>query len=407
MITEKVEADTIQSTDVAKESAYTGSERKAWIDAFKQIFPIYLSTHLAFAGLTYFAAMLRIPAWSTVHLSIRTLLSSWFNWDSIWYANIALHGYYSPQPMAFFPLFPVLERLLMPLTHSPFYAGLLISNVAGLGVLVVLYRLVAADFGHERAWRTTLYLAVFPTAFFFAAAYTESLFMLFVLLTFFLWRRGHWWWASLTALIAGLTRSTAVFLLFPFAYEYFRQCDFQWRKIRFDILSGIGILGGVVLFAIYGYLKFRDPLAFSHAQQSYQWNHYLAFPWVGFQLAVQDILRSPLLSFISLHTMIDLSIGLFVLVVLVLSVISSQRFRKEHLTYTIYAIVLYLSVIMVPAAPILPINSLSRYVLELFPVFIVLSGFGHKRNFNLYYLSFSAPFLAFLLLLWVTGGAIF
>jgi len=55
---------------------------------------------------------------------------------------------------------------------DPFIAGLVISNVAGLGMLIALYRLVEEDFDSERAYRTALYLSVFPTAFFFSAAYT-------------------------------------------------------------------------------------------------------------------------------------------------------------------------------------------------------------------------------------------
>src|SRR5260370_15779074 len=183
MVTESTEVEKIESTVMSKKPEIAGTERKAWIEALKQVWPIYLSTHIAFAGLTYLAILFRVPNWSDTYLPLKTLLNSWNNWDSIWYTNIALNGYYSPQPMGFFPLFPWLERVLIPFTHNPFYAGLLISNLAGLGMLMVLYRLVASDFGHERAWRTVLYLAVFPTAFFFAAAYTESLFMFFSLLT--------------------------------------------------------------------------------------------------------------------------------------------------------------------------------------------------------------------------------
>src|SRR5260370_10619969 len=106
--------------------------------------------------------------------------------------------------------------------------------------------------------------------------------MFFSLLTFFLWRRGHWWLAGLTAILSGLTRSTSICLLFPFAYEYLRQHEFQWRKIRFNVLSGIGTVGGAILFGIYGSVKFHDPLAYSHSQQRYDCHRSLSFPCSGF-----------------------------------------------------------------------------------------------------------------------------
>lgn len=104
--------------------------------------------------------------------------------------------------MAFFPLFPLLERGLAVVVGDPFVAGLLISNVATLGMFMVLYRLVAEDFGAEHAWRSVLYLAVFPTAFFFAVAYNESLFLFSALLSFYYMRKGYWWLAGLAALFA-------------------------------------------------------------------------------------------------------------------------------------------------------------------------------------------------------------
>ena len=70
------------------------------------------------------------------------------------FTAIASNGYDGAWRTAFFPLFPLLERAGAFLTHDPFIAGLIISNLAGLGVLVVLYRLVQEDFDTERAFCT-------------------------------------------------------------------------------------------------------------------------------------------------------------------------------------------------------------------------------------------------------------
>jgi Dolichyl-phosphate-mannose-protein mannosyltransferase len=144
-------------------------------------------------------------------------------------------------------------------------------------VFAVFYRLVAEDFNPDRAWRSVLYLAVFPTAFFFAAAYNEALFLFFALFSFYYMRKGRWWLAGLMAFGASLTRSTAACLFIPFAYEYFRQRNFHWRKIDWHIFSAIGVFAGTVLFMIYSYITIHDALAFEHAQAQGNWNHHLTF----------------------------------------------------------------------------------------------------------------------------------
>jgi len=167
----------------------------AWFNAFKQVLPVYILLHLAFLILTYLSALFIIGNFSPRTLRISTLWLAWFRWDSGHFTAIASNGYDAAWRTAFFPLFPLLERGVAFLTHDPFIAGLIISNLAGLAMLVVLYRLVQEDFDAERAFRTVLYLSVFPTAFFFVAAYNESLFLLLTLLSFYHMDCGDWWLA--------------------------------------------------------------------------------------------------------------------------------------------------------------------------------------------------------------------
>src|SRR5437763_4027888 len=220
----------IVSTDEAaaaqQEKKAVRSTWPAWFNAFKQVLPVYILLHLAFLILTYLSALFIIGNFSPRTLRISTLWLAWFRWDSGHFTAIASNGYDAAWRTAFFPLFPLLERGVAFLTHDPFIAGLIISNLAGLAMLVVLYRLVEEDFDGERAYRTVLYLSVFPTAFFFAAAYNESLFLFFALLSFYYMRRGSWWLAGLCGFLASLTRSAGLFLLLPFLYEYLRQHHF-------------------------------------------------------------------------------------------------------------------------------------------------------------------------------------
>jgi Gpi18-like mannosyltransferase len=381
-------------------SAETSSWRK-WLNATQQVLPIYLALHLAFLILTYFATLFTIGNFSTNVLPVHTLLDSWFRWDSGEFTHIATVGYDAHWTYAFFPLFPLLEKGVSFLTHDPFIAGLLISNIAGLGMLIVLYRLVEQDFDAERAYRTALYLAVFPTAFFFAAAYNESLFLFLTLLSFYYMRRANWWLAGLFGFLAALTRSVGVILLLPFCYEYIRQHRFSLRAMRLDALAGVLIPAGLGVFSLYCYFQFHDALAFSHAQST--WNRQLRAPWQPFILALHYIHHNALLSFISIHTVLDLSASVFILLLLVLCFVGLWKFSRDHLVYAIYAVGIYIMVISFPTIGIVPLAAYSRYMLEVFPAFIVLAAIGKKRQPNLYYLTLSLTLLSFLLLQFLTG----
>ncbi len=373
-----------------------------WREAFTQVLPIYIAVHLAFLALTYLATLFSLGNFSTNSIHLHILLNSWYRWDSGNYTGIATDGYKIFSFMAFFPLFPLMEHILTWVVRDPFIAGLLISNTAMFGMFMVLYRLVAEDFDREQAWRCVLYLAAFPTAFFFAAAYNESLFLFLALLSFYWIRKHRWWLAGAAALFAGLTRSIALCLFIPFAYEYLCQCDFQWRKIRIDVLGGLGIGAGVALYSLYGYLTYHDFLAFAHAEKA--WHRGLAFPGLIFWEAYGIIKHHPLLTFDSIHAVMDLSATLFILVVLVLAFVGPWKLPRERWSYALYGAVTYFFIIIEPEAGRYPLASLARYMLEIFPAFIVLAALGRKRDFNLYYLSLSLPLLAFLLLQWLTGA---
>lgn len=374
---------------------------QGWFEAFQRIFPIYMATHIVFFLLTYLANLFLFDNFSPQKYSIHDLILQWNHWDTSQFTDIAQYGYNAPWRSAFFPLYPMLEALLTPILHKPFYAGLVISNLAILGLFLVLYRLVRQDADEAQATRTVLYLAVFPTAFFLAAAYNESLFLFLAVFSFYHMRRGNWWLASLCGFLASLTRSAGVLLFVPFCYEYLRQHEFHFRKIRFDVVGGALIPAGLVLFALYCYYKFHDFLSFSHVQ--IYWGRHLALPWDGFVNAINILEKKPPITFDSIHNVIDLSMGLVMLVLLVLCFVGPWRFSRDRIVYGLYSIVVYLFLILFPGTGTFPLESLSRLVIELFPIFIVLGAMGKKSAFNIYYLTISTSLLAFMLLQFLIG----
>lgn len=394
-------ADATTHVKTQQEEPATNLSWSKWRIALQQVLPIYIAVHMAFLVLTYLATLFTVNDFSITSLRVRILLSSWFRWDSGHYTSIAAKGYEAPYKTAFFPLFPLLERGVSFVTHNPFVAGLLISNLAGLGMLLVLYRLVEEDFDAERAYRTVIYLSVFPTAFFFASAYNESLFLFLAILSFYAMRRGNWWLAGLSGALAILTRSAALALLLPFFYEYARQHEFKPGMSRFDILAGALIPAGLGIYALYCFFQFHDALAFSHAQSA--WHRYLAPPWQGIIVAFTWILQHSILSFYSIHNVIDLGACLFILLLLLLGFLGPWKFPRDRWSFGIYAVGIYLLVQLYPGVNTVPMAAYSRYMLEVFPAFITLAAIGKNRQFNFYYLATALVLLSFMLLQFLTG----
>lgn len=377
---------------------------KSWYAALKNIMPVYVGVHLAFFVTTCLSVLFVFKDFAWQSAKIYTLWQSWHRWDTGHYLSIALNGYDTPWRTAFFPLYPLLERGFMVLTRNPFTAGLLISNLAGLGMLIVFYRLAKEDFDHERALRTVLYLSVFPTAFFFAAAYNESLFLFLSLLSFYFMRRGSWWLAGISGFLATFTRSAGLLLLIPFCYEYVYQHQFRLKTFRFDVLAGVLIPVALALFSLYCYIRFRDPLAFSHAQA--YWNHQLRVPGYGIIHSIESIgLSSGFLSFQSLRNLLDLIPDLLILALIVLSFIGPWKLPRNLWAYGFYAAILWLFLQLFPVAGtgLYPLQSVARYMLEVFPAFIILAGIGKNQTFHMSYVMVSGAILFFLLTQFLTG----
>lgn len=410
LVVEKEEDEASENTTLSATEERT-PRWHPWYEALKATFPVYLAVHLGILIATVYAAHFKLKDYSLGKIPTSTLWLSWLRWDTGWYLGIAKSSYTRPKQTAFFPLYPMLTRLVMFVIHTPVLAGLVVSNILGLGLLVVLYRLVKDDFGADTAQRTILYLALFPTAFFLAAAYSETTFLFLTMLLFYNIRKGNWWIAGLCGLLASLSRTTGLLLVVPFFFEYLAQHGFTFkrfpiRKLRLDILAGVLIPMGTGLFMLYCYHKFNDPLAFSTSEHF--WGRKLQLPWWGIFEAMREMYHSvSLINFVTLHNLLDLVPVLLVLTMIVLMFVGPWRLEKNQWTYAAYAITVYLLVISMPITGdrdlLYPLQSQGRYMLAVFPAFIILAKIGKNKFFNINYLVASGSLLFILLSLFLTG----
>ena len=220
-------------------------------------------------------------------------------WDATWYVQIAQYGYaYDPKSATFFPLYPQTMALVSRVSHLNLLAsGVLIANVCFLGVLYTFLRLTRVDLDLRDTKRVGWLLALYPTSYYFSAAYTESMFMLWTILVLLALRRRRWARAGLYGFLAGLTRNTGLLLALPFVIELAtdvverRPGWKRWLGHESYRLLWVGAVGASGLaYAAYLWRRFGDPLLFAHNQIHY--GRSFQAPWKTLYMGYQFIARN-------------------------------------------------------------------------------------------------------------------
>lgn len=268
-----------------------------WLEARKAILVWWTASRaVVFAG-AFALHVVHAPRGYFGPAIFRPLFGPLESWDGVWYRLIAVHGYlFVPgrqSDPAFFPLYPLLLKI-MGVTGLPIaVAGVLASNVLFLGALLAFDALTAELFDRQLARRATLLLAVFPTTYVCSMVYPESLVLLAFALTGLFALRGRWAACAVTAAIAALARPEGVLLALPIL-----GClAAQWPSLRAEQRGqGVGAaLAGpaaAVSFPLYLGWALHDPLAWSKAQTAWGRSFrldgiYEAFTGITHQLASQ------------------------------------------------------------------------------------------------------------------------
>lgn len=294
-------------------------------------------------------------------------LAIWHHWDAGWYLSIAREGYSwvadGQSSVAFFPLFPLLLKAFGWLAGGRYMlAGLLLTAAFQLAALFYLFLLVRDEFDETVAGRAVWFAAIFPTAVFFNSVYTESLFLLTSIASFYHARRQQWALAGAWGLLASLTRVTGLLLLLPLLYEYMSRRSFSLKKVRPGVLWLGLIPAGLLIYMAYLHYRFGLPFAFAETQKA-GWGHELtpvlgsfthdlpflqeqSEPWVIYDFAATALLVAATLA---AFRRLPGSFGLYMLLSLLLPLAGGTT------------------------------KSVSRYALVIFPVFILMALYTRNR----------------------------
>jgi hypothetical protein len=144
-------------------------------------------------------------------------------------------------------------------------AGTIVSNLAFLGALYLLYQRTAEHYGELAARWAVAAMAWFPLSVLCLATYSEAVFLLVTLAFLQAFEKRYYWLAGLLAGLAALSRVPGITIVPTVMVFAFRE-RLRWRAYLPVLFGSLGLAA----FMGYQAVRFQDPLAFVHASLAWE-----------------------------------------------------------------------------------------------------------------------------------------
>ena len=296
----------------------------------------------------------------------RMILEPWLRWDTAWYLRIAKFGYPAfEQSLAFAPLYPIMVSLIGKILGGEYLLGsLVISWSAFFGCCMILEKNIFkhSEGSTSKGIRAMLF---FPTALFFFAGYSESLFFLLLLISWQFGRQGRWPLVGISGALAVLTRFFGIILVLPFFAMWWQQ----HREKKTSLLTVLWL--GIMPLALVSWFEFTLVKYGSYPTTALSkgWALHADWPWVGIVGNLNTIFSQ------SENAGYTTFLNLIVVIIASISVI--WCYKKKYLA----EIILIISFLFVSLTKVLDnglLTSTSRYILPVFPMYAMLGeSFKH------------------------------
>lgn len=370
---------------------------------------LFIPVYFAFLYLPYrtgFAYTSPLHFIDKNNLVAHFLLSPWGNFDGVHYLLIAAYGY--TINAGFFPFFPLTINVISNILGSvsafdviQFLTALFLANIYFVLALLIFYSLVKIDYKKNIVITSVIFLLVFPTSFFYGAIYSESLFLLLSLASFYFARKRQWFFASIFGSLLTATRIVGIAILPALLWEFFREEIKQFKKggnklkLIFKGLPLLIIPLGLLSYMYFNFIKWGNPFYFLVAQGQFANNR-----------SVNSIVFFPQTIYRYLKILFSVSANHFewwialleILTFFIISFLFSIAFKKKiRFSYLIFSLFCFL----------LPVSSgtfsaLPRYSVVLFPLFMAL-GLVTNKKIKIIYAAISIILLFIALMLFSRG----
>lgn len=347
------------------------------------LFIVTRAIYVALAALLHKGLITFFEKSHSAKLHTNYLLDAFAVWDSKWYLQIARNwypagevNYTDTSEFAFFPFYPALIKLLSNLGIDVAFAGILISNTAFFLAVIILLFYAKAFYSKINLNHLLLAVYSFPVAFIYSGVFTESLFFLLAISTWYFFLNKQFAATLVFGVLLGCTRSVGVALaaimLLDAAFG-----STQKKKVVAGIVA-LGPIIGFLLVAVHNWWLTGDAWVIFHLQKA--WNPSYNIPFLAFLTELSN-------------PMVELKFfAAFGLVYLVLFGWTQKQLKWHDLT-------LHALLIGVPSA--MGITSILRFHLSSFPLFIALATY-RKWVFKLLVIA-SILVQLILFIAWVQG----
>lgn len=297
-------------------------------------------------------------------------LWSFGNFDGVHYLTIAIHSYSAQYIQAFFPFYPLVVGFLGSLFDQQYLlVGITVSTIAFFIGLILFKKLIEIDFSQSTMLWSLVLLLLFPTAFYFGAVYTEGLFFLLTIASFYFARRGKWVIAGMCGGLASATRFGGIFLLPALIVEWWLQNRTRKKEIKSLLLLSfvpLGLLG----YMFYLNIKFNDPLLFFHALPNFGTGRQ------GGIILLPQVFWRYLKIFFSVdwQSLVFFSALTEFLTTIFFSILVFVSFVKTRLSYALFSALILISPTVTGT-----LTSMPRYVLLCLSAFMTLGMLRSKK----------------------------
>ena len=304
-------------------------------------------------------------------------------YDEIHYCNIAHNGYTSEEQLAFFPLLPIIIKIF------GYYGTLIINSIATiLGAIIIDKLLIKNDKDEKTRTLTIFCFFISPISIFTILSYTEALFFLFTIISFYLFvEKKHYILMGIFIGCSVAIRSMGALLFFSIFIGML--CLWKQKELKFVDIIKTYIPATIisVLYPLYLQIQFGNWKAFVDVQYT-QWFREKSSILKNFILQIKIITnQTHVFDDKNLTTKIVwksneiLTIVIFVFII-ILFILSLKYIKKDYIN-NIVMILYTLSSIWVINHTIrvcygTPTVSYYRYYFAIFPLYIWLSNIKHK-----------------------------
>lgn len=296
------------------------------------------------------------------------------NWDGRHFLEIAQRGYQNKIQYAFFPLYPILINTFASIFGINYlHSAILISMISTFGI-IYFFLLFLKENKYKYPLRIVGIFLIFPTSFHLITIYSESLFLLFSLMTFYMAGKKKFYQAAIFAALSSSVRVAGVAVILALIVETFLEKTSLKTKITVSLLSSLGLLS----YCTFLYIQTGNPLYFLISELSWE---------RGVTLPGRNILNTILYltnfgikpeSFTLLSDLVFTVFGLGI------AIRAFKNLKPSLFIYTWAALLLPLFTSLLLSIP--------RFLLVVFPLFILISQIKN-RIFSISYIIISLVLL--------------